>query len=158
MLFFIGKTPLILIILGIAVVVVACGNESLPEDIMPLRNPGIAIYPTSTLVATPVAISQATDDPVSFAIPTPVDIPPGGEKMLELAENELSKNLNLSPDEITIVSIEAVDWSDSSLGCPQDGMMYAQVITPGYLIKLQVRNRVYEYHTDNKDIVVLCEQ
>jgi hypothetical protein len=153
MLHIIGKNPLILTILGIAVVVVACGSEPLPEDIMPLRNPGVAISPTRGV--TP----EATDKPVSFTVPTSeVDIPPGSEKILELVEDDLSQKLNLSlSDEITIVSIEVVDWSDSSLGCPQNDMMYAQAITPGYLIKLEIRNKIYEYHTDDKDIVVLCE-
>ena len=29
-------------------------------------------------------------------------------------------------------STESVQWSDASLGCPQEGQGYAQVITPGY--------------------------
>jgi cation transport ATPase len=32
-------------------------------------------------------------------------------------------------DNIVLVSAQAMQWSDSSLGCPQPGMVYAQVIT-----------------------------
>jgi hypothetical protein len=52
--------------------------------------------------------------------------------------------------------VEAVDWSDTSLGCPEPGMAYAQVITPGYLIVLGAAGQTYEYHTDEHSSVVLC--
>jgi hypothetical protein len=37
-------------------------------------------------------------------------------------------------DEVVIQSVEAMDFGDSSLGCPQPGMAYLQVITPGYKV------------------------
>jgi hypothetical protein len=37
-------------------------------------------------------------------------------------------------------------------------MMYAQVITPGYLIILAAEGQQYEYHTDQAANVVLCQQ
>jgi len=52
--------------------------------------------------------------------------------------------------------VKAVTWSDTSLGYPQEGMEYAQVITEGYQILLEVEDQLYEYHTDNKNVVVLC--
>ena len=54
--------------------------------------------------------------------------------------------------------MEAVEWSDASLGCPQEGFMYAQVITPGYLIILEAQGEQYEYHTDQTTNVVLCQE
>jgi len=53
-------------------------------------------------------------------------------------------------DKITIASVEAVEWPDASLGCPELGMVYAQVITPGYRIILTVSGEQYEYHSDNE--------
>jgi hypothetical protein len=49
---------------------------------------------------------------------------------------------------ITVVVLEAVDWPDSSLGCPEDGMFYAQVITPGYRIVVDVDGERTVIHTD----------
>jgi hypothetical protein len=51
-----------------------------------------------------------------------------------------------------------MEWSDASLGCPQEGMMYAQVITPGYLIVLEAQGQTFEYHTDQGTNVVLCQK
>jgi len=52
-----------------------------------------------------------------------------------------------SAESVQVVSVEAVDWSDSSLGCPKAGMMYAQVITPGHKIVLESGGRSYEFHS-----------
>ena len=83
--------------------------------------------------------------------------PPEAEQVVELAEDELAEKLGLSPEEIRLVSVEAVEWSDASLGCPQPGMMmYAQVITPGFRVTLEAVGQTYGYHTDTGRLVVLC--
>ena len=89
---------------------------------------------------------------------TPSDalVPPGAEEVVELAKADLAKRKGLDKDEIVIVEVEPVDWSDTSLGCPEPGMMYAQVITPGYKILLSYAGETYEYHSDKVDRVVYC--
>ncbi len=72
------------------------------------------------------------------------------------ARDDLAARLGLSVDEILLVSAEAVEWPDSSMGCPQEGMDYAQVMVPGYLIVLAAGGQTYEYHTDYQQIF-LCE-
>ena len=49
-----------------------------------------------------------------------------------------------------------MEWSDASLGCPQPGMAYAQVITPGFRIALEAQGQLYQYHTDTKGQILLC--
>ncbi len=67
---------------------------------------------------------------------------------VEAARNALAEKLGIPAGEIQVVSSEAVDWPDTSLGCPQPGMMYAQVITPGYRIVLEAKGKQYTAHTD----------
>ncbi len=62
----------------------------------------------------------------------------------------------LTIEQVAVQNVEAMQWRDSSLGCPRKGMMYAQVITPGYLIELEAEGKVYEFHTDTNRAVVLC--
>lgn len=83
---------------------------------------------------------------------------PGSEEPVAAAITDLSEQTGIPADEIFLVSVEAVDWSDTSLGCPQEGFMYAQVITPGYLIVLEAQGQQYEYHTDRATNVVLCQE
>ena len=83
---------------------------------------------------------------------------PGSEKPLAAALDDLSQQAGVPLDQISLVSIEARQWADSSLGCPQEGFMYAQVITPGYLIVLDAAGTQYTYHTDQASTAILCEE
>ena len=83
------------------------------------------------------------------------------DQQIERARARLVEEVDgISADEITLVTAEAVDWPDSSLGCPQPGMMYGQVITPGYKIVLEAGGVEYSFHTDaNPDgQLILCTQ
>lgn len=65
------------------------------------------------------------------------------------ARQVLAERLSAPVGELTLVSDEAVQWSDSSLGCPEAGMMYAQVITPGRRITFRYQRDLYEVHTSD---------
>ena len=55
--------------------------------------------------------------------------------------------------ELKLLSYAPVDWPDASLGCPEPGHSYGQVITPGFLVRVRVRGETWEYHTDGKRVV-----
>ena len=61
---------------------------------------------------------------------------------------DLAARVGVAQDTITVASIEEVTWPDASLGNPQPGNMYAQVLTPGYRVFLMAAGERYEYHTD----------
>lgn len=63
----------------------------------------------------------------------------------------LSERLSAPVDSLALVSDEPVSWSDASLGCPEEGMMYAQVITPGHRITFSYQGEQYEVHTSRDD-------
>ncbi len=68
----------------------------------------------------------------------------------------IAAGLGISPDAITVVSATRQDWSDSSLGCPEEGNVYLEVITPGFLIVVDVAGEQIEYHADALGNVVRC--
>ncbi|OGO40286.1 MAG: hypothetical protein A2Z04_05280 [Chloroflexi bacterium RBG_16_57_9] len=78
------------------------------------------------------------------------------ETASQAAQAELARRLNVSAEQIQVVSIESVEWPDASLGCPQPGQMYIQVITPGYKVTLSAAGQRYEVHTDLKGRAVMC--
>lgn len=84
--------------------------------------------------------------------------PAGAERAVQLARQDLAQKLGLALEAIRLASVEGVEWPDTSLGCPQPGMMYAQVITPGFRVVLQAGGKTYEYHTDQGRFAVLCER
>ena len=79
------------------------------------------------------------------------------ENLIGLTKADLANRLTISPNEITLVEAIAVEWTNSSLGCPQPGMEYLQVTTPGYRILLQANDQPYEYHTNRAAYFVYCE-
>jgi hypothetical protein len=83
-------------------------------------------------------------------------LPSGAQQVVQIAIEELARELDLTPGEISVLSVETVEWPDTSLGCPEQGMMYAQVITPGYRVVLQAEGQVYECHTDRDDRIAPC--
>jgi len=78
--------------------------------------------------------------------------------LINKAKEHLAAHLSISIEQVNFVKVFDVTWPDSSLGCPQEGMMYAQVLTPGYLILLEHGSIQYEYHSGkNMQQVVTCE-
>jgi len=71
------------------------------------------------------------------------------------AISALSKNLGLTPDQIKIVSTEAVDWPDSCLGVTVEGFACSQVVTPGFRIALEANGKQVEYHTNQVGTVIV---
>jgi hypothetical protein len=91
--------------------------------------------------------------PPESPLPTPPANPAAAAAIAHLVAE-----LELSPQDVTILSIEEMQWRDGSLGCPQPGMVYIQAIIPGYRILLQAEGETYDVHTDQAgSTVVLCD-
>ncbi len=105
---------------------------------------------TSNRPSTP----QPTDQPTTG---NPAVLSPGANAMATMARNALASDLGIAESNVTVVSTEEVQWSDGSLGCPQPGMMYPQVITPGFRVTLEANGKRYTYHTDTRRYVIRCD-
>ena len=57
----------------------------------------------------------------------------------------------------TVVRAEAVQWADGSLGCPQRGVLYTQMITPGYHVVISVAGVEYDYRATQTGEIRRCE-
>jgi heat shock protein HslJ len=100
----------------------------------------------------------AAPQPSPSPAPGAVAPNPASRALADKARQMLVQELGVDASAVTLQRVEAVEWRDSSLGCPQPGMNYLQVITPGYLIVLEAQGRSYEYHTNKSDRVVRCDQ
>ncbi len=79
----------------------------------------------------------------------------GAQVVVNQAQADLASRLGVSESAIVVKTVQAQEWPDASLGCPKPGIMYAQVITPGYLIVLEANGKQYEYHASGTR-AVLC--
>ena len=75
----------------------------------------------------------------------------------QLAIDALAGELDVEKDRIQVDTIRAVDWPDSSLGCPQPGRAYLQVVTPGHKVTLRADGRVHVVH-EAKGRAFVCEK
>lgn len=124
---------LAIVALGLSPILFACGPAATET-----------VSPVSTATSTPVRTPDATPPPDE------------AQAAADAAQQDLAARLEVPADQIRLVSVEAVEWPDTSLGCPEPGMNYAQVIVPGYLIVLEAGGKQYEYHTGDGNII-LCQ-
>jgi hypothetical protein len=85
----------------------------------------------------------------------PGSLPPGADD-LERAIADVVRRTGAEPAEVVVVANEEVTWRDASVGCPQKGMSYMQVLTDGTRIILQVGGRRFEYHAGGRRDVFYC--
>lgn len=91
------------------------------------------------------------------ADPSTPSLPAASETVVVAAQADLAARLGVEEDSIGLEAVEERQWPDTSLGCPEPGFFYAQVITPGYRIVLSVGPDEYVYHASTSR-AVLCPQ
>ena len=108
--------------------------------------------PTLTVVDDGLLVQEET-----IVVEKPTE---GSQQMLPQVSEaiaDLAGRLSVAPEQIAVVSVEAVVWPDGSLGCPQPGMMYPQVLQDGLRIRLAVEGVIYQYHSGGRRAPFLCE-
>ena len=90
---------------------------------------------------------------------TPVSVPSEAAAVVNAALIDAATHLGVSQDQLRIDQVQPQQWPDASLGCPQPGQLYSQVVTPGYLIIVSSKDgKQLEYHADARSRVTLCHE
>jgi hypothetical protein len=126
--------------LAVTLVVEACGPSAGSQTATPAAT------------APPPAVT-----PVASSVPG-ANVSPDQPPAVGAAVQDAATRLGVSASELSVERIEAREWSDSSLGCPQPGNLYSQIVTPGFLIVISSRGKQLEYHSDARGRVVLCRE
>ena len=109
---------------------------------------------------------EATEQPAEPTIEEEVDVErPLLETAVQPVENDwitqakadLALRQALPLAEIELLSFENKVWPDGSLGCPQPGWNYIQVLTEGYLIRLSSGENIFHYHGGSNRAPFLCK-
>lgn len=92
-------------------------------------------------------------------VTTEPEASPGEERdaLVAAAVSDLQRRLELEAEGIEVVSVEPTEFSDASLGVPEPGQVYAQVVVPGVIIKLGAKGEVYAYHGAGERVVLVPE-
>lgn len=68
------------------------------------------------------------------------------------ARSDLAQRLGVGEHDIREGAVEQADFPDAALGAPVEDEMSAQVITPGWRIRLTANGKSYEYRANQKQL------
>jgi hypothetical protein len=71
-----------------------------------------------------------------------------------LARRMLIAKLSVASERITTVSVSPARWRDSSLGCPERGMVYTPLLVSGYEVRLRDAEREHVIHVAGSRAVI----
>jgi hypothetical protein len=145
-----GQTHLsgaaILVLAGLAA---ACGG-------------GVASQPTTPPATTSPISNELSPSvlPVNSSGPSPESSNAERQAAVDAATQDAAARLSLPSDtsDLHVQQVEARQWPDSSLGCPRQGVMYSQIVTPGYLVIISAAGKQLEYRADSRGRVVFCQE
>jgi hypothetical protein len=100
-------------------------------------------------------------------IPDPVElvVAPSGQQVSTTAiprevrravVADAAKRFNVAESAVVLTRAEQVTWPDGSLGCPQPGRMYTQMLVEGFRVAAKTTEGELTYHTDGRGNVVSC--
>lgn len=135
--------PRIALAAAIALALAACGGN------------GEEMSAAETATAVPAAeLGAPVPAPTT---PAPTANETGLEGIQTAALKLLADDLDADEGDFTLQSSQAVGWSDASLGCPQEGHAYAQVIIPGYKLIFNLASTSHAVHTNSDGShMVIC--
>jgi hypothetical protein len=79
-------------------------------------------------------------------------MPESKDEATDRARRDLAQRLSLSENEIVLDSVDPADFPDAALGAPIEDEMSAQVITPGWRIRLHANGKTYEYRASARQL------
>jgi len=123
-------------------------EEIKPEDVLPSERP---IIDVSEMTPEPVEAGESEE-----TTPPKLDPDDPAAQLVQDVMIDLGSKLGIDISEVTLVSIEETVWRDSSLGCPQPGMNYLQVLTDGYNITLSANGETFSYHSKGTSAFIYC--
>ncbi len=101
------------------------------------------------------AAADATEAPAGETGQGQAEVPP--ELLAEVFDDLLART-GAERSQVEVLRAEAVTWRDSSLGCPEPGMMYSQALTEGYWIVLGHAGEEHDYRAGRGGNFVRCER
>jgi hypothetical protein len=120
--------------------------------------PSPALAPASPAAVSPPTVSPAPARSPSVS-PSPSSGPADPQTLaMQAARQDAATRLGVPADSLQIQDVQPRQWNDRSLGCPRPGVLYAQVVTPGYSLLVVGGGRRLEYHTDDRGVAVFCQE
>lgn len=69
---------------------------------------------------------------------------------------DAAKRFKVAESSVVLTGAEQVTWSDGSLGCPEPGILYTQMLVPGFRVIAKAKEGQLTYHTDSRGNAHTC--
>ena len=148
-----GRWPLGALTWGpVALALAACSTMPPPVATPPPREVTPVISSAKTPATTPApSPSPSPDGSAAPSVSVPSAIPP--PKWAALVADLARRGVSAAP---VLVSVRDVTWPDGALGCPQPGIVYAQVLVEGLQVIVTAGGASYDYRFGRGDTPTLC--
>jgi hypothetical protein len=80
------------------------------------------------------------------------------QAVVDRALAEAASLAHLPREQLVIVRAEPVVWNDSSLGCPEPGVMYTQALVNGYWVVIGAAGKTYDFRVGRGGSFRLCPE
>jgi hypothetical protein len=102
------------------------------------------------------------DQPMTMPVPSGVatgDLSGGSAELQKNVASLLATTTGLPVEKLQLQNAEATEWPNGALGCPKEGMMYTEMIVPGFKLTFTDGAQTYEVHTDQTgQNAILCDK
>lgn len=168
--------------LVLAVVLAACaapavepGTSEAPVSSEPsvtetsVTEPETSTTVEETTTTTPTTTTMPSSEDTVIPKPPPERVPPPSPPPVEVGDGEVpaaylaavvadaAERAGVSADEVSVLEATAVVWSDGSLGCPEPGQSYIQMLIDGYRVVVSAGGRTLDYRLDGEGSFFVCE-
>jgi hypothetical protein len=125
--------------MALAIPLAACGGEKLPAK---------------TAIAPPTRIPDiaAPAGPTGVVVPS-ASIP---REVRRAVVADAAKRFKVAASAVVLTQVEKITWSDASLGCPEPGRMYGQMLVEGFRVTAKTDGGSLIYNADAGGNVVSC--
>lgn len=139
---------------------VLCGADGQPVERTEVSSAGDGARVIEAVTPAQVDLGKVTPEPSpedeTLHEIAPPGVPDSSNIVANTAAQKLANELGIDAGEVQIITVERVEWRDSSLGCGRPGQNYMMVITPGYRIVLEANGEEYVFHSDMQGNMVQC--
>lgn len=168
--------PRALVVVGIALVLTACGEPidiAAPSDVTTSTTAATdsESSPDTTVSELPTETSEPDDtsdttagDTVPTTIPTttttkgePVSTGEVPAAFVNAVLDHTAELTGVTMGELDVVVASAHEWPDGSLGCPEPDQVYTQAVTPGHQVVVAHGTDRYDYRINESGFFRLCE-
>lgn len=166
------------LVFALMVSVVACGtaDQAAPTSTTPLANSTTSAVGATTTTPAPdsstsapqttTTVAQTSSTSIAQTTSTTSEVttttsdfedqlPPG---VLDSIIADAASRIDVPLEQVHVDDVIAESFPDASLGCPEPGQFYAQVVTPGFQVLVDAYGLPLDYRVDGRNETYrLCE-